>query len=324
MVGRTAGAATGSRPKSKTKTAVRTGPPPSRLQTELANRILRWLKEQGVGPGYHLIELELCQQFGVSRTPVRGALKLLAESGAVEARANRGFVLLRPVTEVPEAEPVNQQDEEDKQLLVAIAQARNTGALPAECAQQEVVRLFGAKLSTVVRVLRQLSELGLVERKAGNGWSFLPSIDSSSAQAESYAFRRIVEPEIFLQPTFQLDREWLASSRAQHMAFMHTPWRDVLALEFYDMNSDFHLQLARCSGNRYLFSAVQRQNRLRSFLNYHWVYGVERVRESIDEHLLIMDALEAGDNEKAAQLMRDHLTYSASSDVPLDKRGFAA
>lgn len=290
-------------------------PAPSRLQTELAGRILHWLKEQGVGPGYHLVELELCQQFGVSRTPIRGALKLLAADGTVEARTNRGYVLVRPITEAPKVTPVNQQEEEDKRLFVAIAKARNTGELPAECAQQEIVRLFDAKLSSVVRVMRQLVELGLVERKAGNGWSFLPSIDSAAAQEESYAFRRIIEPALLLEPGFTLDLDWMEMTRERHESFMRKPWRDVRALEFYEMNSDFHEQLARCSGNRYLLSSVQRQNHLRSFLNYHWTYGIERVRESIAEHLAIIDALESGNHAGAAELMRRHLTSSAVSTV---------
>ncbi len=291
---------------------------PSRLQSELAARILRRLKGQGAGAGYHLVELELCQQFGVSRTPIRGALKLLAAQGAVEARANRGFVLVSPVTSAPDVEPISLQDEEDRRLFVAIAEARNDGRLPAECAQQEIVRLFDAKLPTIVRVLRKLAEMGLVARKAGNGWSFLPSIDSARAQQESYEFRRAIEPAMFLQPTWQLDREWLKASRAAHIAFRRKRWRDTLAVAFYDMNSDFHQQLARCSGNRYLLGAVKRQILLRSFLNYHRIHGVDRVHDAIDEHLAIMDALEAGRNEDAAALMTSHIRRSAASVVERD------
>src|SRR5947207_10885900 len=146
-------------------------PQVSPLQAELAARILRSLHEQGAGSGHHLVEQDLCRQFGVSRTPIRGALKLLADQGCVEARANRGFILLEPVTDVANNEPLDPQDEEDKQLFIAIAKARNTGELPVEVAQQEMVRMFDAKLPTVLRVLRQMSELGLVERKPGNGWS---------------------------------------------------------------------------------------------------------------------------------------------------------
>jgi DNA-binding GntR family transcriptional regulator len=286
---------------------------PSRLQAKLAGRILHMLKEQGAGPGHHLVEVDLCQHFGVSRTPVRGALKLLAEQGAVEARANRGFVLLEPVKTAPQVETVNLQDEEDRELFVAIAEARNTGRLPAECTQQEMMRMFGAKLPAVVRVLRGLSELGLVERKPGNGWSFIASINSASAQAEAYAFRYMLEPAALLQPGFELDREWASACRARHLVFKRKAWRDTLAVEFYGMNADFHEQLARCSGNRYMLDAMQRQNQVRSFLNYNWEYGVSRVRASIEEHLAILDAVEAGRNEQAAELMRTHLDISRTA-----------
>jgi DNA-binding GntR family transcriptional regulator len=283
---------------------------PSPLQAELAGRILKVLNEQGAGTGHHLVEQDLCRQFGVSRTPIRGALKLLADQGCVEARANRGFVLLKPVTSVPDIDPVDPQDEEDKQLFVAIARARNSGKLPVEVAQQELVRLFDVKLPTVLRVLRHMAELGLVERKPGNGWSFMASIDSSRTRSESYAFRRAIEPAALLQPDFQLDQEWAKRSRELHLAFRRKPWRDVLAVKFYEMNSDFHEQLARCSGNRYILSAVQRQNQLRSFMNYQWVYGVERVLASIDEHLAILSALEAGRHHDASVLMEGHLLAS--------------
>ena len=299
--------------RAKQQTRSRPAPPaPSRLQADLAARILRRLKEQGAGPGHHLVELDLCQQFGVSRTPIRGALKLLAAQGVVEARANRGFVLSQPVTEAPEPEVVNLQAEEDERLFVAIAKARTIGQLAAETTQQEIMRLFGARLPTVLRVLRELADLGLVERKPGNGWSFLASIDSARAQDESYAFRRIIEPALVLQPTFELDREWAKTSRARHLAYRNKTWRDSMAVDFYQMNADFHEGLARCSGNRFLLSTVQRQNQLRSFLNYQWEYGVERVHASIDEHLAILDALEQGDNEGAATLMHQHLTKSSS------------
>ena len=286
---------------------------PSRLQAELAGRILHLLKEQGAGPGHHLVELDLCQHFGVSRTPVRGALKLLAAQGAVEARANRGFVLLGPVKSAPQVESVNLQDEEDRELFVAIAEARNTGRLVAECTQQELVRAFGAKLPAVGRVLRRLAELGLVERKPGNGWSFVASINSASAQAESYVFRQVLEPAALLQSGFELDREWVKNCRAQHVVFKRKAWRDTLAVEFFEMNADFHEQLARCSGNRYMLDAIQRQNQVRSFLNYNWAYGVARVRASIEEHLSILDALEAGNNAQAAELMRSHLNSAKAA-----------
>ncbi len=288
------------------------GAGPSRLQSDLAARILRLLKDQGAGPGHRLVELDLCQQFGVSRTPIRGALRQLETQGWVESRANRGFILLDPVTEASVSEPVNAQDEEDKALISRIAEARVNGKLARDVTQEEICRLFNVKLPTAVRVLRRLADLGLVERKPGNGWSFLQSIDNPRAHAESYALRRIIEPQLVLQKTFELDREWLENIKARHLAFRKMKWRDSLAVEFYNMNSDFHEGLARCSGNRFMLSAVQKQIQLRTFLNYYWSAGKERPRASIDEHLAIIAALERGDREEAAALIVEHLNCSES------------
>lgn len=285
----------------------KTRPRASRLQADLAARILRMLKEQGAGPGHHLVELDLCRHFDVSRTPVRGALKLLADQGAVEARANRGYVLRGPVTSAPDIDIANPEDEEDHRLFIAIAEARNQGRMPDQCSQLEVARLFDTKLPVVLRVLRQLAELGLVDRKPGNGWSFALPINSARAREESYAFRRIIEPAGLIESTFELDREWLDRSRSRHLNFRKRRWRDTLAVELFELNCDFHEQLARCSGNRYFLDSVQRQNKLRSFINIQWINGAGRVIDSIDEHLTIMDALDGGHNRRAHDLMVEHL-----------------
>jgi DNA-binding GntR family transcriptional regulator len=291
---------------------------PSRLSADLAARILDLLKEQKAGIGHHLVELDLCRHFGVSRTPVRGALKLLAAQGIVELRANRGFVVSRSVEAIPALEPADDRHEDDRRLFVAIAEARMTGKLPDQCSQQEIVRAFDTKLAVVLRVLRQMAEIGLVERKTGHGWSFLPSIDSGLAQNESYRFRMVLEPAALLEPTFHLDREWVRKARSEHERFRNRPWRDTLAVEFYEMNADFHERLALFSGNRYMHSCMQQQNQLRRFLNYHWEYGVDRVQESIDEHLAILALLERGDNAGAAAMMRSHLDSAKTAYSVID------
>lgn len=286
---------------------------PTRLHTELAARVLRLQKEKGAGAGSRLIELDLCRQLGVSRTPIRGALKLLESQGLVASRINRGFVLVHPVEETPELDSVNERAEADRRLFVAIADARLAGRLPDRCTQQELVRLFDTNVAAVVRALRQLAELGVVERNRGNGWTFLPTIDTARAQQESYQLRLILEPAFLVQPTFRLEREWAAHSRRRHEEFRGKTWRKTLAIELYDINADFHESLARCSRNRYMLNVMRQQNSLRSFINYRWDYGAGRVQASISEHLGILAALEQGENEIASVLMRRHLEIASQA-----------
>jgi len=286
---------------------------PSRLQADLAHRILARLRQENAAPGHHLVELELCAAFGVSRTPVRGALKLLERQGVVKAREGRGFVLTRLPPAPAEAE--SEADEEDR-LFQTLAEARAKGALPDQFTQQELVRRFGARLSVVLAVLRQLAELGLVERKPGNGWAFTP--DPARILSESYAFRRALEPQMLLQPGFRLDRAWAEKARSEHQKLRKKAWRTGDGVRFHAVNADFHEQLARSSGNRAMLKAVERHNRLRAFLIGQWDYPMDQVMSAIDDHLEILAALEAGYADKAAALMLHHLTQSASQSQKED------
>jgi DNA-binding GntR family transcriptional regulator len=281
-------------------------PHASRLQAELARRILRHLKDENAQPGHHLVELDLCRIFDVSRTPVRGALQLLAAEGIVAPRAGRGFVLAK----LPGAIDETEDDEQDRRLFDSLARARNAGKLPDQFTQQEIVRRFAARLGTVMTVLRQLAELGLVERRPGNGWAFAG--DAARILNESYAFRRALEPQILLQPGFKLDRAWAEKTRTLLQKLRKKNWRSGDGVAFHAANADFHEQLARCSGNRTMLKAIQRQNQLRDFLIGRSDYPMEQVHSAIDDHLEILAALEAGYADKAAALMLHHLTQSAS------------
>jgi DNA-binding GntR family transcriptional regulator len=283
---------------------------PSRLQASLAQRILQLLHERQAEPGHRLVEQELCDAFAVSRTPVRGALQLLQAQGILSAEAHRGFTLAGPVPAIAEDAGAPQGDDEADRLFVAIARARSDGTLPDDVSQQEIVRHFGARIPVVARVLRQLADLGLAVRRQGNGWSLAVPGDAAHFQADSYALRRAIEPAMLLQPTFRLDRHWAQKSREAHAAFKRKRGAASMSA-FFDLNADFHEHLARCSGNRYMENAVRQQILLRRFLNNDWEYGKARVDETIDEHLEILSALEAGFADKAAALMTHHLTTSS-------------
>lgn len=292
-------------------TVRRKPPAASRLQGDLARRVLALLKQQNAAPGHRLVELDLARHFEVSRTPIRGALRLLAGQGAITARDGRGYVLARPIAEppgddAPEAAP---DAEEDARLLAALARDYSQ-ALPPHVTQQELARRFQARPATVLRVLRRLADLDLAERKPGHGWSL--ATDSARLLNESYAFRRALEPQILLQPGFRLDRAWAERTRQAHQKIRARPWRPGDGAAFHAVNADFHEQLARCCANRIMLKAVQDQNALRRFLSGRWDYPREQVHSAIDDHLEILAALEAGYADKAAALMLHHLTQSAT------------
>lgn len=77
------------------------------LHEELVARLQDMIVEGSLAPGEKVPERELCERFGVSRTPMREALKVLAAEGLLVLEPNRG-ARVRTVTlaELEEAFPL--------------------------------------------------------------------------------------------------------------------------------------------------------------------------------------------------------------------------
>jgi len=69
---------------------------PPTLAGLLSARLAEAITSGTLPPGLPLEEERLAAQYGVSRTPVREALRLLAATGLVEQRPRRGSVVSRP------------------------------------------------------------------------------------------------------------------------------------------------------------------------------------------------------------------------------------
>ena len=115
------------------------------LRLQLADEIVRGV----LAPGSPLDETDIARRFGVSRTPVREALRQLVASGLVEARAHRGAVVAQPSLE----------------RLTGMFEAM--AELEALCAGLAAERMTAAerqKLEAIHDELRVLSHAGNPER----------------------------------------------------------------------------------------------------------------------------------------------------------------
>jgi DNA-binding GntR family transcriptional regulator len=115
------------------------------LRLQLADEIVRG----ALAPGAALDETDIARRFNVSRTPVREALRQLAASGLIDARAHRGAVVARPtfgrLTE----------------MFEAMAELE---ALCAGLAAERMPAADRARLEAIHEELRVLSHAGNPER----------------------------------------------------------------------------------------------------------------------------------------------------------------
>ncbi|WP_186418456.1 FCD domain-containing protein [Bosea sp. CS1GBMeth4] len=277
---------------------------PTRLQQDIAERILRMVREDGLEAGAWLNENSAARRLNVSRTPVRAAIDHLARQGLVRRHPNKGVELLS----APEMSGDSGASVDATELaMVRVAHDRHGGRLPDEISELELMRRYELGRQEVQRLMARLADLDMVERKRGYGWRFLHEPRDQSVHDERYRFRLLIEPMVFLEPGFVLDQAWIDEMRARHELTLSLPWKESSAIGFYEMNADFHEGLAAASGNRFIHSAVRRQNQLRRLSNYDWTYGYERVVVNCREHLQMLATIEAGDLQLASALMRSHL-----------------
>lgn len=281
---------------------------PTPLQVDLARLIAQDIVARRYAPGTHLSEEALAAGYEVSRTPVRGALRLLATQGLITHRPNSGYTVAEDAAQaspaIAGAGPT--QDELYRRLIAD----RATRVLPDQFTERELLQRYPAPRSVLAKALLQLSADGLLEKRKGHGWQFAPSLENHEALNESYRFRMTIECAGLLEPTFRLDRDALARMRAAHEALIQRDDSAISATEFFGLNAAFHEMLARCSGNRYILQAVQQQNQLRRLEEHAAFHRDARFVESGNEHLRIIAALEASDQEEASRLMREHLQTS--------------
>ncbi|WP_299822467.1 GntR family transcriptional regulator [uncultured Jannaschia sp.] len=77
------------------------------LHDELAVRLRSMIVEDRLEPGERINERDLCELFGVSRTPLREAIKVLAREGYVTLTPNRGAcVAVLTETDLSDAFPI--------------------------------------------------------------------------------------------------------------------------------------------------------------------------------------------------------------------------
>ena len=173
------------------------------------------------------------------------------------------------------------------------------------------MRRYGLSRLALRRVLTRISGEGWIERNEGRGWTFAALIDSVEAYRECYDLRAEIETYGLRAPGFRPDPAVLARLRRRQEIVAEGGWERLSQMELFETNSEFHEGLASLSGNRFLLQTVQKLNQLRRLVEYRQTLNAAQVRDQNAEHLAILDALEAGDTDRAADLMADHLTRAS-------------
>jgi len=116
---------------------------PRALYEEVAEGLRQRIFQRELEPGSWIDELKLAEEYGISRTPLREALKVLAAEGLVTMKLRRGAY----VTEVSE------KDLSDVYHLLSLLESDAAGVVAAQAsaAQIESLQLLHAELEAAAR-----------------------------------------------------------------------------------------------------------------------------------------------------------------------------
>ena len=195
------------------------------LYERVAEQLRARIFSHELAPGAWIDETVLAREFGISRTPLREALKVLAAEGVVQLKPRRGAYVAA----------VSEQDLDQIFPVIALLESR--------CARE--------------------------------------------------ATRRAAEA----------DRDRLRALHADLEACARANDVD----RFFEVNQTFHLALQDLAGNRWLKQLIEETRQFVKLTRRDSLNRAGRLAQSLAEHRDLLDAILAGDADRAERLMHDHL-----------------
>ena len=169
------------------------------LADEIAFRLQAAIIDGEFAPGTHLQQDELCTRFGVSRTPVREALRKLQAQHLVELIPNRGAMTVSPPTR--------------SELSRCTSCAPSSRATPRSAPRRGSRRRQLATLDEAQAVLTRLVARGPLTREeesSFDGRSPPPTRRSTASSTRPRPTRRLRGQLLELQRFFPKDHVWRA------------------------------------------------------------------------------------------------------------------
>jgi len=198
------------------------------IYLQLRDRIVQW----HYPPGFHLGEKTLCEEFEVSRVPIREALRALAAEGFVDKVPNQGCFV--------------------KQLNV-----------------KETIELFEVRLALELHIGEMLTERGL-------------------------------------------PRDWVLTQRNQWQSMLQPSVEHLDVSAFVAADTDFHIGLAHACGNLSIARMVEEVSERLRFIKLSIDTTPERLKETANEHLRILDAIEQKDAAAVRSAIKGNIDHSSS------------
>ncbi len=185
----------------------------------------------------------------------------------------------------------------------------------SKLAEQKLADHFGVSRTLVRQALFQLSQNRLIRLEPARGaFVAAPAVDEAR---EVFAVRRMLEAEMTRAFVREVTPARIKALR-EHVAAEKAAVVQGNVSNRTELLGDFHVRMAELMGNRVL-AQILGDLISRCALITLMYQSPAAAAHSSDEHAAIVKALAAKDEERAVQLMRDHLAHVEASLI-FDRR----
>lgn len=180
--------------------------------------------------------------------------------------------------------------------------------------------IFPASRTPIRAALLRLEAEGLVGRE-GRGWTVAPINLTEIEQLSVY--REALEVAAVKLTAALTDRRGVDTIEAMLDSCTSATSRE----EWHRVGMDFHIELARLSGNEFLTRGTREAMQRLSRARWLEVRDEAALARAWDEHRAILDAVRLGNGDAAAVLLSIHLSRSRNrlvQNLQDDRRGLKA
>jgi DNA-binding GntR family transcriptional regulator len=275
----------------------------------MAGQILALVRREGMQPGERLIEQRLADALDLSRGPIRLGLKALAAAGLARGEPNRGFVLIKSTNSSAASSALAALSRGDE-IYAAIAADRLAGRLGPDVTEAELMRRYRLGRPELQRLLDRIAVEGWIARLPGYGWRFADTLSSSEAYEQALVFRAVIEPAAIAQSGYHLRPAVIERLRQRQLRIFDGELERMSLGEVFQSGCEFHEEIMRGSSNPFFVETLKRVNSIRRLFAYRTFADRPGMRRHVQDHMRLLDLLEAGRHAEAAKLMVRHLRRS--------------
>ncbi|WP_345702766.1 GntR family transcriptional regulator [Pseudonocardia eucalypti] len=179
--------------------------------------------------------------------------------------------------------------------------------------ENELASLLGVSRQPVREALQALKNDGWVELRPGHG-AFVHAPTAEEAD-QLLSVRRLLEAESAANAARNADRAGVARLRDIYQRGVEALARDDVEAVI-GCNAELHAEIARLSGNKVLVELASTVAQRVRWL--HTPVARSRGNQSWAEHEALIDAIAAGDAERAGKLMAEHTEHTRISYLAED------